>query len=404
MQDRSFEEREGENEQVYRAKRRVPDENRKRARLACAVCKLKKTKCNGYTPCSECIRRKNPASCVYSSTNSLAISPFKHLPRANSTSSTTLLQPTPNPTTLQKPPSQDPYPYSFPSAKSSSSPSQSDILKELLLHVDFGKQDVLYSVQSFLEKNQQSNKQKGSLLLPDTNDNDDPSRPPVSEENSVNETYISQLLPDKLGKLRYIGESGFLSFVEQVRRWVSAKEKALGNETKNVANLFVQDGFRRVFDDNLNRVSGSSPWNQYCHRGGEALIWLSKEQMSRLVKHAEEGNPISGLFFTRSDCEEWISKMGSWELNEGRSHIISTIVLYLVFALGLLYGSRDALPGVPENKADSLLETADQLRKEYLTDDDGGLSVVQVYALTALASLSLLKRQACWMQLGRYSS
>ena len=380
--DHSEPERMGRDE-VEPSRRNRGDEGRKRARLACAACKVKKTKCDGCTPCSECLRRKQPADCIYSSRKDKSRR-SKQLSRSRLSRSSSGADGN-HRNDLGLFPDEQNEVILNTNTKHLPSPSQADILRKLLDHLDFGNPDVQASIRHFLEDKE--SKAHQSLPIEETT--------PANDERAIEGAYISQLLPDKLGKLYYIGEAGFLNFLEQIRLWVSAKEKALGVKSTKIADVFVQGGFRSY-------VTGPLSLDQFSHQGSEALMWFDKEEMCRLLKYADEGSPIGGLYFGRSECEEWIKTIGTGDITNNQSHIISTIVLYLVFALGLLYGPRDAMSGVPENRAHNLLEMANRLRKESLNEDDGGISIVQVYALTALTNLALVKRQACWIQLGIY--
>lgn len=70
-----------------------------RVTAACDLCKARKVKCDGQTPCAYCVRKKRAETCVFSAPRSRTVHSAGTTPAANATQTTTSTQ---TPTTQRR--------------------------------------------------------------------------------------------------------------------------------------------------------------------------------------------------------------------------------------------------------------------------------------------------------------
>ena len=254
----------------------------------------------------------------------------------------------------------------------------------------------------------------------------------MDPEERAMDTDVTQLLSDKHGELRYIGEAGFLSFLEEVRRYVANMESTrgvnqseytpasfeslsqesesrqidsdpLGVQVEHTTDNFVSGSFQNEIDDNLDQTSTDA-------FAAEDLMWMGRDEMKKLCGFAEKGSPLTRLLFSARECEGWIDLLGGRHSNERRNHdggrrkrLGKTIVLYLVFALGLLYAPPSEAGKANDAQAIASLETALRLMRVEMLAEDGTILAVQAFALATVACLTVCKRHAAWIHLGNTS-
>ena len=94
-------------------------------------------------------------------------------------------------------------------------------------------------------------------------------------------------------------------------------------------------------------------------------MWMGREEMKKLCGFAEKGSSLTRLLFSAHKCEGWIDLLSGRHSNECRYHdegrrkrLGKTVILYLVFALGLLYAPPSEAGKANDAQAIASLETA----------------------------------------------
>jgi hypothetical protein len=238
-----------------------------------------------------------------------------------------------------------------------------------------------------------------------------------TEEETV-ESDITQLLSDRQGELRYVGEAGFLSFLEQVRRYVVAVESRREQASSTSSSImsseearsasstekFVSGSYQKEIDDNIDQAFGAASAGVY-------LMCMGRDEMKRLFRLAETGNPLLRLLFSTSDCEEWIGMLDGRCAEDAKSPEASrrrtlgrTAVIYLVLSLGLLYAPNTEASRQYDQRAVALMESAFRVMRTETLAEHGGLLAVQAFGLATVACLTVCKRHAAWIYLGTFTA
>ena len=136
-------------------------------------------------------------------------------------------------------------------------------------------------------------------------------------------------------------------------------------------------------------------------------MWMSREEMKKLFSFAETSSPLTRLLFSAKECEGWLETLSGPQPKEtkdrevGRHKILGkTAVLYLVFALGLLYAPSPDACESNDARAVGLMECALRLMRMKMLAEEGGIFAVQAFGLATVVCLTVRKRHAAWIHLG----
>ncbi|KAK9248837.1 fungal-specific transcription factor domain-containing protein [Lipomyces tetrasporus] len=405
--------------ELRKLKRRVDPAKRKRIALACDSCKRRKQKCNGDHPCSIC-QKKNflchytpaKADLLPARTPSIAFSsPSPHTGDADDTVSAT------------PEPASDHLKYDRPrnkrhhSVASQASTENSEEQATSSKHKDMASRKPNVSNESSLSESFASN--------PASPDTSVPSPPEVQlhqqqqryhrkrshsrseyQVETVGDGRNTRLLWDEKGHLRYMGESGVLSFLEQSRK---AFRKVMGDSS------FTLDPAQFRFIDGPTHTASIIP-----------LQLPPRSLTNELIQAFEDNVQAFDYVFDMDHFRYQVAQTYRNPMGAPRHWLC---LLHFTCALGAIFvsskheldtdklnippfsGINDPRPGgasiqnnSKESSSRSLVDPAlffeSGLGLMNDAAEDGELWVVQAYLLMCLYYQIICKRNASWIQLG----
>ncbi|KAK9449449.1 fungal-specific transcription factor domain-containing protein [Limtongia smithiae] len=376
-----------------KCRKKVDPDKRKRIAVACESCKRRKQKCDGAQPCSIC--RQKDFTCIYTR------DARDYLPRRTESQPVEQSAKLPDITTT--------------TMKRAESVSIAEIQRRTTLTQVLDDDTVIPSDSSTTEMPYQQSHTSASTnssvrsstslrpeILPTA------AKPRAKQTDCQVETVgdgHTRMLCDPHGHLRYIGESGALSFLEQTR---SVIRTTIGESN------FTLDPDRFRFVDGPN------------HTASLVLIHPpSREIADNLIEYFVENVQSMNYVF---DMEIFVEQVNQIYKNPMRCSNNSLCLLYLTCAIGgifanskkLLQHRRETATASHESRESSTLP-AEILARELdinaedvptteffesglgmMKDaaEDGEIWVVQAYLLTCLYYMFICKRNVSWIHLG----
>ncbi|KAK9459730.1 fungal-specific transcription factor domain-containing protein [Lipomyces oligophaga] len=437
--------------ELRKLKRRVDPAKRKRIALACDSCKRRKQKCNGDHPCSICLKKN--FQCHYTPTRADLLpttpaftsspSPQAAVRDSQSTPSPKLSSSNPTISTASSM-AGSLAPSTLTSVSSSTAISSQDSLSREKLHRKSSTNTISHShsvdqedrrhhssfngssssSSSYLSKRRRSRDRSSSVS--DSDISDMPSPGPVQQHQqqqryrrkrshsrseyqveTVGDGRNTRLLWDEKGHLRYMGESGVLSFLEQSRK---AFRKVMGDSS------FTLDPAQFRFIDGPTHTASIIP-----------LQLPSRHLTNELIQAFDDNVQAFDYVFDMDQFRYQIAQTYRNPMGVPRHWLC---LLHFTCALGAIFVSSkqeldtdkislpnyhnlndsSSSPSLPnsnlpkESGSRSLIDPAlffeSGLGLMNDAAEDGELWVVQAYLLMCLYYQIICKRNASWIQLG----
>lgn len=291
----------------------LPSGARLRCRRACDSCKRRKQKCNGEQPCTICIQRNKDSECHFSD----------------------------KPARLLKP---------------NASAKETMLLSEHTLPTP-QRQTAMDQLLNSLEDHSANTEQQ-------TVDDRD-GMAPVPK--------VARLLQDGQGKYMYIGDSASLSFLQSVRRIVSA---SIGRCE------FTEDNSRHSM---LEAFQNSSTT-----QAGSLVPPPCHDEAQRLAhQYGLATSPLLDLF----DLDEFYSRLEGWVDNPSGDEDTVSSIFYLVMAIGAQASD------INQTTAEQYFVSGRQLAFSAFTETPS-IYTIQSYVLISMYMLGACRRNGAFMNLG----
>ncbi|RMJ27324.1 Transcription factor, partial [Aspergillus sp. HF37] len=285
---------------------------RLRCRRACDSCKRRKQKCNGEQPCTICVQRRKESECHFSDKPARFLKP-------SAARETMLL-----------------------TENAAPSPQGETAMDRLL--------NSLEDHSANLEQ-QPRDERDGTAPVP----------------------KVARLLRDGQGKFMYIGDSASLSFLQSVRRIVSA---SIGRCE------FTEDSSRH----SMLEAFQSNPRIQ----SGVVFPPPRNEEAQQLARqYVLATSPLLDLF----DLNEFHPRLASWVENPSGDEDTVSSIFYLVLAIGAQVSSTN------QSLAEQYFVTGRQLAFSAFTETPS-LHTIQSYVLISMYMLGACRRNGAFMNLG----
>ncbi|KAK9476116.1 fungal-specific transcription factor domain-containing protein [Lipomyces japonicus] len=407
--------------EIRKLKRRVDPTKRKRIALACDSCKRRKQKCNGADPCSICMKKN--FACHYSPTKEFLQTHSISLPSVNlkspldvpkvkvedghgSTTATDTINSQSNntlPPLLPKSPQKprmSPEVHKIPQLpQSPSSPPPPSPPQQLRATSDSSDESDGQLSTATSEQSPPRHHRKRSRYRTDY------------QVETVGDGRNTRLLWDEKGHMRYMGESGVLSFLEQSRKTF---RKVMGD------SQFTLDPAQFRFIDGPTHTASMIP-----------LQLPPRSMTNELIQAFEDNVQAFDYVFDMDHFRYQIAQTYRNPMGTPKQWLC---LLHFACALGAIYVSskyeldtvdipqfNDSTSSTPTGQqAAASTPTASQQQQSAFTGkaidpapffssglglmtdaaEDGELWVVQAYLLMSLYYLIICKRNASWIQLG----
>ncbi|PLB34055.1 coma-domain-containing protein [Aspergillus candidus] len=291
----------------------LPSGARLRCRRACDSCKRRKQKCNGEQPCTICIQRNKDSECHFSD------KPARLLKPNTSATDTMLLSEHILPTPQRE-------------------PAMDRLLNSLEDHSGTTEQQAV---------------------------DDRDGMAPVPK--------VARLLQDGQGKFMYIGDSASLSFLQSVRRIVSA---SIGRCE------FTEDNSRHSMLEAFQ--NSSTP------QTGSLVPPPCQDEAQRLAnQYVLATSPLLDLF----DLDEFYSRLVGWVDDPSGDEDTVSSIFYLVMAIGAQASDID------QTSAEQYFISGRQLAFSAFTETPS-IYTIQSYVLISMYMLGACRRNGAFMNLG----
>jgi hypothetical protein len=184
---------------------------------------------------------------------------------------------------------------------------------------------------------------------------------------------VARLLRDGQGKFMYIGDSASLSFLQSVRRVVSA---AIGHCE------FTEDSSRHSMLEAFQSNPSTQP--------GPLVPPPSNEEAQRLARqYVLATSPLLDLF----DLEEFHPRLANWVGNPTGDEDTVSSIFYLVLAIGA------QVSDINQNQAEQYFSSGRQLAFAAFQETPS-IHTIQSYILVSMYMLGACRRNGAFMNLG----